>query len=90
MAPVTHEPHKTCDFRDLRCPNLLIATIKVIEKLPPGQIVRVIARDLNAPSSLTSWTRQSGHTLLDMYQENADFVFLIQCEPKALPVNPSG
>lgn len=77
------QPDITLDFRSLRCPNLLITVIKEMEDAQPGQILRIVATDLNAPSSLGSWTRQSGHTLLEMYQESDDFVFLIQCQPVA-------
>ena len=81
-AAGTIQPDIECDFRSLRCPNLLIAVIKRVEETEVGQVLRVTARDLNAPSSLGSWTRQSGHTLLEMYEENGDFVFLIQCRPE--------
>lgn len=77
------QPDITLDFRSLRCPNLLITVIKEIEAAQPGHILCIVASDLNAPSSLGSWTRQSGHTLLDMYQESDAFIFLIQCQPVA-------
>lgn len=78
------QPDITLDFRSLRCPNLLITVIKEIEAAQPGHTLRIVAADPNAPSSLGSWTRQSGHTLLDMYQESDDFVFLIQCQPQTI------
>jgi tRNA 2-thiouridine synthesizing protein A len=89
-AKETLQPDIECDFHSLRCPNLLIAVIKKVEETEVGQVLRVTARDLNAPSSLGSWTRQSGHTLLDMYEENGDFVFLIQCRPEAISMTAGG
>lgn len=78
MTSKANQPDITLDFRGLRCPNLLIAVIKEIETAQAGQVLRIAAADLNAPSSISSWTRQSGHTLLDMYQDGDEFVFLIQ------------
>ena len=77
-------PDITLDFRSLRCPNLLITIIKEIEKAQPSQVLRIVAADLNAPSSIGAWTRQSEHTLLDIYQEGDDFVFLILRQPLRL------
>jgi TusA-related sulfurtransferase len=79
-AAGTTQPDIECDFRSLHCPNLLITVIKQVEEARAGQILRIIASDLNAPSSLGSWTRQSGHKMLDMYEEDGDFIFLIQCQ----------
>lgn len=86
MVVESNQPDIGLDFRSLRCPNLLIAIINKTEEAQPGQVLRIIASDLNAPSSVAAWTRQSGHTLLDMYQEGDDFVFLIerQTNPIAL------
>jgi TusA-related sulfurtransferase len=79
-AEGTIRPDIECDFRSLHCPNLLITVIKQVEEARTGQVLRIIAGDLNAPSSLGSWTRQSGHKMLDMYEDNGDFIFLIQCQ----------
>ena len=61
----------------LRCPNLVIATIKALATLKNGHILKIIATDLNAPSNMTLWCRQSGHILRDMYEENGQFIFFI-------------
>ena len=70
--------HKSIELCELRCPHLLIAVIQSIHKLESGQVIQIKATDLNAPSSIASWSRQSGNLLLDMYEENGCFVFLIQ------------
>ena len=81
MTSEATQPDITLDFRSLRCPNLLIAVIKEIENAQPGQVLRVTASDLNAPSSISSWTRQSEHELLELYQEGDDFIFLLLRQP---------
>ncbi len=80
--------HIDLDLRELRCPHLLIATIKAVEKLDADQVIRIAAADLNAPSSIGSWTRQSGNELLDMYQEDEAFYFLIKRQPAYSPITP--
>ena len=70
--------HKSVNLCELRCPHLLIAVIQSIQTIEPGQIIQIRATDLNAPSSISSWSRQSGNLLLDMYEENGCFVFLLQ------------
>ncbi len=87
MVSQTNQPEISLDLRELRCPHLLVATIKAIEAMQPDQTIRILAADLNAPSSISAWTRQSGHKLLDMYQEDEDFIFLIQCQPQTMSMS---
>ncbi len=68
----------TIDLSGLRCPNLVIATIKALAALESGRLLKIIATDLNAPSNLALWCRQSGHTLRDIYEENGKFIFFIE------------
>ena len=89
MASEPLQPDITLDYRSLRCPHLLIATINEIEKAQPDQVLCIKAADLNAPSSIASWTKQSGHTLLDMYEEGDEFVFIIQCSETASRQKPT-
>ena len=72
---------QTVDLSGLRCPHLLIATIKAVKEAKSQQVLQILATDLNAPSSIMAWTRQSGHQLIDSYNEGEQFVFLIQCYP---------
>ena len=68
----------TIDLSGLHCPHLIIATIAALLALVNGQLLHIIATDLNAPSNLALWCRQSGHTLRDMYEENGQFTFFIE------------
>lgn len=82
-------PHETIDLSDLRCPNLVIAIISALRTLQKRQILKVIATDLNAPSNVAAWSRQSGHPLLEMYEENGRFVFYLQRGSRLSPAAPS-
>ncbi len=78
MKLETITPDKCLDLSGLRCPHLLIAAIEALQTLPPDHILQITATDLNAPSSLSAWARQSGNPLLDVYPENDHFIFLLQ------------
>jgi tRNA 2-thiouridine synthesizing protein A len=71
----TPTPHKSIDLTGLRCPHLVTTTVKTIRQLDPGQILQVITTDLNSPSNMSAWSRQSGNPLIDMYDEDDRFVF---------------
>lgn len=77
----TPSPHQTIDLSDKRCPHLVIAIIAALGAMESNQILQVIATDPLAPSSIAAWSRQSGHTLLDMYEENEHFVFFLERAP---------
>lgn len=74
----TPSADRTIDLSGARCPHLVIAIITALQTMTPGQILQVIATDANAPSSISAWARQSGHTLHDMYQETDHFVFFLE------------
>ncbi|MCA9920952.1 MAG: sulfurtransferase TusA family protein [Anaerolineales bacterium] len=82
MSLQTAVSDHTIDLSGLRCPNLVIATIKTLAALENGRILKVITTDLNSPSNMALWCRQSGHSLLDMYEENGRFIFFIKKQGK--------
>ncbi|MCP4360359.1 MAG: sulfurtransferase TusA family protein [Chloroflexi bacterium] len=78
MQLTTPSPDKTLDLSGLRCPHLVVATVKALRTLERGQILQVIATDLNSPSNMTAWSRQSGHQLLELYDEDGRFFFFFE------------
>ncbi len=85
----TPQFEKSVDLTEMRCPNLIIAVIHELKQMPQGHILQVIAADLNAPSNIAAWCRQSGHPLLEMYEENGRFVFFLQRLAQASDATPS-
>ena len=85
MSLTVPKAHQTLDLTGVRCPNLLLSTMRKLRTMDTDQILCVIATDLNAPSSLTSWSRQSDNDLIEMYEENGRFVFYLRCNPT--PIN---
>jgi TusA-related sulfurtransferase len=65
----------------------LLATIKALASMQDGNCLQITATDLNAPSNLAAWCRQSGHEMHDMYEENGKFVIFIRCTNQH---NPEG
>lgn len=77
----TPSADQTIDLSGKRCPHLVIAILGALSTMERNQILQVIATDPVAPSSIAAWARQSGHTLLDMYEEKGHFVFYLQRAP---------
>lgn len=79
MQLTTPTPDETIDLSGLRCPHLVAATVRALRKLASGQILLVITTDLNSPSNMTAWSRQSDHRLLELYTEHGRFHFYFEC-----------
>jgi len=80
--------NKTIDLTGLRCPNLLFSIINALDDMEDGQLLKIIATDLNAPSNTAVWCRQSDNELVDIYEEHEKFVVLIKraaCQHKLQP-----
>lgn len=78
MVTQTAVPHQILDLSGQRCPNLVIGVIRALHRMQTGQILQVITTDLSSPSNLAAWCRQSGHELIDLYDEHDTFVFHIK------------
>lgn len=91
MQPETPTPQAetTINLCDARCPHVVIGIITALRELAPGQVLQVKATDLSAPSNISSWARQSGHRLLEMYEENGCFVFYLERGAHVSAATPS-
>lgn len=52
--------------------------MKALRGLAQGQVLEVITTDLNSPSNMLAWSRQSGHRLLEVFDEDGRFVFYFE------------
>ena len=59
-----HDADVVWDAEDLACGVLLLRLRGRMEAMRPGQVMRLIAKDLGAAEDLPSWCRLTGHTLL--------------------------
>ena len=62
------------DAGDLGCGELVLELKGRLDRMRPGQVIKVIALDPGAPADMPAWCRLTGHTLLE--QEHP--VYLIQ------------
>ena len=52
------------DAGDLGCGELVLELKQRIDRMKPGQVIKVIALDPGAPADMPAWCRLTGHTLL--------------------------
>lgn len=69
---------KTIDCTGLLCPVPVIKTSQGIKQIEIGQILQMIATDPGSPPDMEAWSRQTGHELLDWYQEGDKYIFFFK------------
>jgi tRNA 2-thiouridine synthesizing protein A len=52
------------DAGDLSCGDLVLALRQKMSSLPPGAVLKVIARDPAAPLDMPAWCRVTGNSLV--------------------------
>jgi tRNA 2-thiouridine synthesizing protein A len=57
---------QTVDARGLKCPLPLVKTKLALEPLAPGDAVRVLATDPEAPIDLAAWAADAGHSFREL------------------------
>jgi tRNA 2-thiouridine synthesizing protein A len=48
----------------LGCGELILELRQRLNRMPPGAVLKLIARDLGVPEDLPSWCRMTGHRLV--------------------------
>jgi tRNA 2-thiouridine synthesizing protein A len=66
------------DCRGLLCPLPVIKTTKAIKSLAVGQVLEMLATDPGSKPDMLAWSKQTGHELLEIHEENGVFRFLIR------------
>ena len=64
QAALPDSPACLWDAGDMSCGELVLALRLRLDRLSPGTILEVIARDRAAPEDLPAWCRMTGHRLL--------------------------
>ena len=57
---------RTVDARGLKCPLPLVKTKLALEESAPGEAVRVLATDPEAPIDLAAWAGKQGHDFREL------------------------
>lgn len=56
----------------------LLKAKKALNELPPGALLRVIATDPGSERDFDTFSKQSGHSLLESGREGEAFVYLLR------------
>ena len=69
-------PDLEVDAEESGCGDLMVLLMRSIRKVPPGGVLRLIARDPGAGADIPSWCRLTGHELLaePASDEEADYI----------------
>ncbi len=76
----------------LQCPGPIMAVYKRMQELQPGDRLQVQATDPGFARDIEAWTQQTGHTLLDLRQEQGRITAVLAkgaAQPE-LRVSPEG
>ena len=63
------------DCSGLLCPMPILNTTKAIQTVEIGQVLKLIATDPGSPPDMQAWSRQTGHELLSLIQEDDKYIF---------------
>ncbi|MCL4492625.1 MAG: sulfurtransferase TusA family protein [Nitrospirae bacterium] len=66
------------DIRGFACPMPVLKTKMAIEKINPGQVLKVIASDHTSKVDIPVLLKRLGHDLIEMREEDDTVLFFIR------------
>jgi tRNA 2-thiouridine synthesizing protein A len=69
---------KELDTRGLNCPLPILRTKKALSDLSSGQVLKVVATDPGAVKDFQTFSKQTGHELLQQGEANREFTFFMR------------
>ena len=66
------------DVRGLKCPMPLLKAKQALNGLPAGGLLRVLATDPGSERDFETFSRQSGHALLESERRDDTFAYLLK------------
>ena len=66
------------DARGLSCPMPIVKTALAVKSLAPGSLLEVLATDPGSKSDVPSWSKLSGHELLDASETSGVYRYVIR------------
>ncbi len=69
---------KLLDVKGLTCPMPLLKAKKALNGMTAGERLRVLATDPGSVRDFEVFARQSGHRLLESYETQGVFTYLLQ------------
>lgn len=80
MTQVTHEFDAELDCKGLLCPLPVFRTAQAMERLQPGQVLKVECTDPGSLADFPALARQRGYTLLSADEHDGVQVFVLRKE----------
>ena len=68
----------TVDARGQSCPGPLVALHKALKDVRQGDLLELLATDPGSKSDVPSWSRLSGHELLDSSEADGVYRYVIR------------
>jgi tRNA 2-thiouridine synthesizing protein A len=69
---------KTLDTSGLSCPMPVVKTKKALKELEIGDVLEMISTDPGSIPDMEAWARQTGHELLESFDEGEKYRFMIK------------
>jgi tRNA 2-thiouridine synthesizing protein A len=69
---------KEVDAKNLNCPLPILRCKKALNELNANQVLKIVATDPGSKKDFDAFCRQTGHTLINLLEENGTFTFLIR------------
>jgi tRNA 2-thiouridine synthesizing protein A len=69
---------KELDTRGLNCPLPILRTKKALSDISSGQVLKVVATDPGSVKDFETFSRQTGHALLQHAEANGEFTFFMK------------
>lgn len=73
-----HMVNRVLDCRGLFCPLPLVKLNKEMKKMEPSEFIKVLATDPGSKRDFDSWCKKTGNKLLEIFEDNGLFTFIIQ------------
>jgi len=78
LDPMAVTPDMKIDCLGLFCPVPILKTREVIKQMAAGQVLEMISDDPASDADVRSWSKRTGHLLLDVDKHGAVYRFLIR------------
>ena len=69
---------KELDTRGLNCPLPILRTKKALADVQSGQVLKVVATDPGSVKDFETFSKQTGHALLQHAEANGEFTFFMR------------
>jgi tRNA 2-thiouridine synthesizing protein A len=66
------------DTRGLNCPLPILRTKKALAGVQSGQVLKIVSTDPGSVKDFQTFSKQTGHTLLQHSEANGEFIFLMK------------